>query len=86
MKVPTVDRFLCYFDLTTGGLVLGYFGALINAFLMLVILKDLLVDYQEFKRDIFRSILSKDEIKAEDVVEETTIDEYSDSSEINVEI
>lgn len=83
MKVPTVDRFLCYFDLTTGGLVLGYFGAIMNAVLVLVILKDLFVDYREFKRDIFRSISNKGESIAEDGVEGTADVEYPDSSEKN---
>lgn len=85
MKVPTVDRFLCYFDLTTGGLILGYIGAIINAALVLVILKDLLIDYREFKRVIFGSISEKNEVIVDEGVEGTTFEEYPDSSEIKVE-
>lgn len=33
-KIPTVSNFLCYFELTTGGLILGYFDAIINGIVL----------------------------------------------------
>lgn len=53
MKFPTVSKFLCVFDLNLGGLMLGYFGAISNATLVMLLLVDLVFDLQNFKREVF---------------------------------
>lgn len=52
MKVPTVDRFLCVFDLTLGGLMLGYLGAISNATFAALLLFDLMFDTEKFKNEV----------------------------------
>lgn len=51
MKVPTVERFLCVFDLNLGGLMLGYLGAISNATLTLLLIKNLLFDENKFNKE-----------------------------------
>lgn len=56
MKVPTVDKFCCYFDLTTGGLVLGFAGAIVNAILVIFLFYELFVFYGGINFKIFEFI------------------------------
>ena len=53
MKVPTVSKFLGCFDLTTGGLFLGYVGAVTNAGCALALLYELVADTDEFEEEVF---------------------------------
>lgn len=53
MKIPTVSKFFCVFDLNLGGLMLGYLGALSNATFAILLLVDLVFDGQKFKREVF---------------------------------
>ncbi|CAG9810577.1 unnamed protein product [Chironomus riparius] len=53
MKVPTVSKFLWCFDLTTGGLFLGYVGAVTNAGCALALLYELVADTDEFEEEVF---------------------------------
>jgi hypothetical protein len=41
-KVPTVSNFFCYFDLTTGGYVLGGFDAVLYGLGLLVLIVNML--------------------------------------------
>ncbi|XP_070509046.1 uncharacterized protein [Chironomus tepperi] len=52
MKVPTVSKFLWYFDLTTGGLFLGYVGAVAHASCALALLYELVADTDEFTEEV----------------------------------
>lgn len=52
MKVPTVNKFLCVFDLKVGGLMLGYLGAIANVTFILLLLKDLLFNIDRFKHNV----------------------------------
>jgi len=52
MKVPTVSKFLWCFDLTTGGLFLGYVGAVTNAGCALALLYELVADTDEFEEEV----------------------------------
>lgn len=54
MKVPTVNKFLCVFDLTLGGLMLGYLGAISNATYALLLLIDLIFDAEKLKGEVFK--------------------------------
>lgn len=47
----------------TGGLVLGYCGAILNAALALILLRDLMIDYEAFKREIYGLFMSKGEVE-----------------------
>jgi hypothetical protein len=64
MKVPTVNKFLCFFDLTTGGLVLGYLGAVVNAALALLLIYDLFHDVKQFKLELMEIGLTANEVEA----------------------
>lgn len=55
MKVPTVDKFLCVFDLRLGALMLGYFGTISNATYALLLLIELCFEPEEFKHEIFKA-------------------------------
>jgi hypothetical protein len=49
MKFPTIKKFLFVFDLNLGGLVLGYFGAISNATLALLLIIDLILYGDKFE-------------------------------------
>ena len=42
IKIPTVSNFLCYFELITGGLVLGWFDVVLFGLLLLGLIFDLI--------------------------------------------
>lgn len=50
MKVPTVDKFCCVFDLSLGGLILGYLGVISNASYVILLMFDLLFDTETLKQ------------------------------------
>ncbi|KAG5667043.1 hypothetical protein PVAND_015044 [Polypedilum vanderplanki] len=82
MKFPTVNRFLLFFDLTTGGLILGYIGAITNAAFLLILLFDLVTDIQKFKNDVLQFAvgvekLSPVEIIADELVTPEPIENYT---------
>jgi hypothetical protein len=51
MKVPTVEKFFCVFDLNLGGLIIGWFGAISNASLALLLVIDYLFYEDKFEED-----------------------------------
>jgi hypothetical protein len=53
MKVPTVTNFFFVFDLTVGGLMLGYLGAIANATFAIMLLIDLVFNVDGFKHEVF---------------------------------
>lgn len=53
MKVPTVNKFCGLFDLTTGGLFLGYVGAVTNAGCALALFYELVADTDEFEEEVY---------------------------------
>lgn len=69
MQVPTVKKFLCHFDLITGGLVLGYLGAVINAGLALLLFYDLFHDVKRFKEEVMEFGLTAEFVEGEEEVE-----------------
>lgn len=42
LKFPTVSNFLCYFDLSTGGLILGWFDAVVYGLALLFLIVNIL--------------------------------------------
>lgn len=75
MKIPTINKFLCFFDLTTGGLVLGYIGAVSNAAYALILLLDLVSDIEKFKDDVSEFVEDVEELSPIYVVD----DEFENS-------
>jgi hypothetical protein len=53
MKFPTVEKFLCHFDLVTGGLVIGFYNAAFCALLALDVAFRFIKDKDEYKREVF---------------------------------
>lgn len=41
-KFPTVSKFFCYFELSTGGLVLGWFNAVVYGLVLAVLIINVL--------------------------------------------
>lgn len=51
LKIPTVRNFFCYFELVTGGLILGWFDAILYGLGLLVLVLNLLTGMQIFSAD-----------------------------------
>lgn len=48
LKIPTVRNFFCYFELTTGGLILGWFDATLYGSTLLLLILNLLTGMRIF--------------------------------------
>lgn len=58
LKFPTVSKFLCYFDLSTGGLILGGFDAVIYGLVLFALILNMIVKFSIEQIDNFK-ILGK---------------------------
>lgn len=45
VKIPTVRNFLCYFDLSTGGLILGWFDVGVYGLALLTLIINVLTGF-----------------------------------------
>lgn len=51
LKIPTVRNFFCYFELTTGGLILGWFDAIVYGLTLLLLILNLLTGRKIFSTE-----------------------------------
>lgn len=50
-KIPTVSNFLCYFDLSTGGLILGWFDAVIYGIVLFILILNMFMGMEIMSRE-----------------------------------
>lgn len=73
MKVPTIEKFLCVFDLRLGALMLGYLGTISNATYALLLLIDLTFDPEELKEAVLEKLNRNEDVV--DKINPTPLDE-----------